>query len=468
MLDPLRTVLGRAPRGALWLLLVLLLPLAGQEDFDKGEFAARRTRLMERIPDGIAVVLAATEHAHPVRFRQSPDFYYLTGLEEPGAVLVLNGATKNAAVFAVKRPQVGFPSYPPQLRDQENPQERYGLPVQPMEAFFSFLSFYGGHPAVRQLYFQLTPPDGQTQARVEARAFAAQAMEHPLFGQAQPYAVAIERLRAALPHLAPADLSPHLDELRWVKTPYEIERLRRSGRIGAAAVAEAIRATKPGMYEYEIAAAAQYVNTRLGADGDGFRPIVPSGPLTPIVHYHENRRQMQAGEIVYMDYGSDYQYYTSDITRTWPVSGRFTPEQEKMYRCVLEARNAIIAAMRPGVTLDGLQDVAEEVYARHGYRDAFLSWGRYIGHFIGISVHDVGAIGGPAAERPLPAGVVFNVEPILQFTDRDLHIRLEDTVLLTESGAENLTAAVPAELNGVYALVKERGVNSASLAERSR
>lgn len=452
-------------------LLLVCLPAPSaiaQEAFDKAEFAARRARLMERIPDGIAVILAATEHPYPVRFRQSPDFYYLTGLEEPGAVLVLNGITRNASVFALKRPQLGFPSFPPQLRDIERPQERYGLQVLPMEAFFSTLSFIGGSAAVKQLYLQLTPPDGQVHARGEARAFAAQAMEHPLYGQPQPWAVAVERLRAALPHLAAADVSPKIDELRWVKTAFEIERLRRSGRIGAAAVAEAMRATRPGMHEYEIAAAAQYVNARLGADGDGFRPIVPSGPLTPIVHYHENRRQLQPGEIVYMDYGSDYQYYTSDITRTWPVSGRFTAEQEKMYRCVLEARNAIIAAMKPGVTLDGLRDVAEQVYARHGYRDAFLSWGRYIGHFIGISVHDVGGIGGAAAARPLPAGVVFNVEPILQFDDRKIHIRLEDTVLLTENGAENLTAGVPAELDQVYALVKERGVNSTGMAAAAR
>jgi Xaa-Pro aminopeptidase len=465
MTHAVRTALGQVRLGLL-LLLVLPLPLAGQETFDKAEFAARRARLMERIPDGIAVVLAATEHPYPVRFRQSPDFYYLTGLEEPGAVLVLNGITKNATVFALKRPQYGFPSYPPQLRDVENAQERYGIAVQPMEAFFTTLGFLGGAPGAKHLYLQLTPPDGQLHARIEARAFAAQTMEHPLYGQPQPYAVAIGRLREALPHLTAADLSPHLDELRWVKTPYEIERLRRSGRIGAAAVAEAIRATKPGMYEYEIAAAAQYINARLGADGDGFPPIVPSGPLTPIVHYHENRRQLQAGEIVYLDYGSDYQYYTSDITRTWPVSGRFSAEQEKMYRCVLEARDAIIAAMKPGVTLDGLRDVAEAVYARHGYRDAFHSWGRYIGHFIGISVHDVGGIGGAAAARPLPPGVVFNVEPIIQFEDRRIHIRLEDTVLLTETGAENLTAAVPAELDQLYALVKERGVNSVSPAER--
>jgi Xaa-Pro aminopeptidase len=453
-------------RLALFALLLFPSTLAAQ-DFDKAEFAGRRAKLLEKIPDGIAVILGGIEHPYPLRFRQSPDFYYLTGLEEPGTVLVLNGVTKHAAVFAVKRPEFGGPSVEPQLRDVENAQDRYGMAVLPMESFYTYLSFAGSNAAVKKLFLQLTPPDAQIHARFEAQLFAAQALDHPVFGQAQPYAVAIDRIREAESRLDVADVSPMLDELRWVKTPYEIERLRRSGRMGAEATAEAIRATKPGMYEYEIAAAAQYVSTRLGADGDAFPPIVPSGPLTPIVHYMENRRQMRSGEIVYLDYGSDWQYYTSDITRTWPVSGRFTAEQEKMYRCVLEARNAIIAAIKPGATLNSLKDAAEGIYQRHGYRDAFLGSGRYIGHFVGISVHDVGGISGPWLEKPFVTGVVFNVEPILQFPEKKIHIRLEDTVVLTEKGAENVTAAVPAEVEPLYALIKEKGVNSTPVSGRS-
>jgi Xaa-Pro aminopeptidase len=443
-------------------LLVLLLfpPAVAAQDFDKAEFAGRRAKLLAKIPDGIAVILGGIEHPYPLRFRQSPDFYYLTGLEEPGMVLILNGVTKNAAVFAVKRPEFGGPSATPQLRDVKNAQDRYGIAVLPMESFYTFLGFAGSNAAVEKLYLQLTPPDAQIHARFEAQLFAAQALDHPLFGQQQPYAAAMARIREAESHLEAADVSPLLDELRWVKTPYEIERLRRSGRMGAEATAEAIRGTRPGMYEYEIAAAAQYVSTRLGADGDAFPPIVPSGPLTPIVHYMENRRRMQAGEIVYIDYGSDWEYYTSDITRTWPVSGRFTADQEKMYRCVLEARNAIIAAMKPGATLNTLKDAAEQVYQRHGYRDAFLGSGRYIGHFVGIAVHDVGGISGAWLEKPFVPGVVFNVEPILQFPEQKIHIRLEDTVVLTEKGPENLTAAVPAEVDPLYALIREKGVNS--------
>ena len=124
------------------LLLAFSLPLAAQA-FDKAEFAARRAKLLEKIPDGIAVVLGGIEHPYPVRFRQSPDFYYLTGLEEPGTVLVLNGVTKNAAVFAVKRPEFGGPSGDAAAaRSWRTPQERYGIAVQPMESFFTFLELH--------------------------------------------------------------------------------------------------------------------------------------------------------------------------------------------------------------------------------------------------------------------------------------------------------------------------------------
>ncbi|HUR93248.1 MAG TPA: Xaa-Pro peptidase family protein [Gemmatimonadales bacterium] len=441
--------------------------VSAQDTFDKAEFAARRDRLMERIGDGIAVVLGEEEHVYPVRFRQSPDLFYLTGLEEPGLVLILNGVSKKATLFAVKRPKFGPPAPTPDLRDATDPVQTYGLAVQPMESFFTFLTFATLNPSVRKLYAQLTPPDNLLYARFEMRIADAAGLDHPVLGHAPATTVALERIRGAVPQLPVEDVSPKLDELRWVKTAYELERVRQSGRIGAAAVAEAIRATRPGMYEYEIAAAAQYVNTRLGARGDAFPPIVPSGPLAPIVHYMDNRRQMQAGELVYIDYGSDYGYYASDITRTWPVSGRFTKEQEKMYRCVLDARNAIIAAMKPGATISSLKDVAATVYARHGYAKEFEESGRYIGHFVGLSVHDVGAIGGPDAEKPFVAGTVFNVEPILEFPDRKIHIRLEDTVVVTDAGAENVTAGVTAEVEPLYALIKQRGVNSVGMGARA-
>jgi Xaa-Pro aminopeptidase len=235
--------------------------------------------------------------------------------------------------------------------------------------------------------------------------------------------------------------------------------MRKSCKIGAEGVKEAMKGTRPGMFEYELEAAARFVYTKLGARGDAFRPIVASGPNTLIWHYSANNRQMKDGDVVYMDYGADYEYYTSDITRTWPVSGRFTPEQEKMYRCILEVRDTVIAAMRPGVTIAKLRDIAEEVYKKHGFHKEFLAVNRYIGHAVGISVHDVFP---SDRARPFEAGVVFNVEPILEIPEKKIHLRLEDTVLITPTGAENMTAGVPANVEEVYTLIRQKALVASS------
>jgi hypothetical protein len=145
--------------GLVLCLLVSLAPMrvSAQERVDTAEYAGRRARLLAGIPDGIAVILGAEEHSYPVRFRQSPDLYYLTGLEEPGIILVLNGVTKRAAVFALKRPKFGPPDPVAALRDIDQPVQRYGLPVQPMENFFTFLSFAAWNPGAQKLYVQLSP-----------------------------------------------------------------------------------------------------------------------------------------------------------------------------------------------------------------------------------------------------------------------------------------------------------------------
>ena len=422
---------------------------------DREEFAARRARLFEKIGDGVAVIVADEAHVHVVRFHQSPDFYYLTGIEEPGSVLVLDGAKKQSYVFARKRSPGKVKVEGPGLLELPAPHEAYGLTqVLPIENLISVLNNVTRD--ARKLYLQLTPPDSLQMARDEMEAAEDSLLNHPLYQYKPPRKQVVNRLHELYPQLTMEDVNPLLDSLRWIKTPYEIERLRRSGQIGAEGIKEAIRGTKPGMFEYELEAAAQFVHTKLGAH-DAFILIVASGPNTATVHYDANTRQMQAGELVLMDTGADYAYYNSDITRTWPVSGTFTPEQEKMYRCILEARQAIIAAMKPGVTIKQLQDVSEEVYRKHGYRQEFLKLGRYVGHYVGLSVHDVNSFN---LLQPLQAGVVFNVEPVLEMPERKIHLRLEDTVLVTPTGAETLTAGVPVEINEIYALIREKGLNS--------
>ncbi len=421
----------------------------GQQTFDKAEFAARRAKVFEKIGDAMAIVFANDEHPHAVKYREAPDFFYLTGVEEPGAMLILIGKTKQAFISAPKKPEWKVSSEGPGIRDIKDAAGIYGLSgVQSLENLYGTFNFRAS--LVKKLYVPLTPHDQLQYARQEVVGLNAEEMKLP-FSHMPRVKQAINGLISWQPHLELHDISPILDDLRWVKSPFEIERMRMAGKIGAEGVKEAIKGTKPGMYEYEIEAAARFVYVKRGTRGDAFTPIVPSGPNTVILHYNKNNRKMQAGEVVYMDYGADYDYYTSDITRTWPVSGKFTPEQEKMYRCILEARTAIIAAIKPGAVVADLQKASEAVYKKHGFGAEFENVGRYVGHFIGMSVHDVGE-----DDRPFVAGVIFNVEPLLQNDEMKVHVRLEDTVLVTATGAENLTAGVPADIEAIYALMREK------------
>ncbi len=151
-----------------------------------------------------------------------------------------------------------------------------------------------------------------------------------------------------------------------------------------------------------------------------------------------------------MDYAPEVGYYVTDITRTWPVEGKFTEIQLKFYNCVKEISEKVIAAMKPGITVKDMMDIAKGIYAKHGLEKYGVNG---IGHFVGMAVHDVGPY-----DQPLVPGVVFNVEPIIEDKERKLHIRIEDTIVITETGAENLTKSTPTEPELIYKLMKEKGI----------
>ena len=444
---------------ALMMSLALCSSAIAQEKFNKEEFARRRAALFEQIPDGIAVVYGEEEGPAPVKFRQAPDFYYLTGIEDPGAIAVFNGMTKKTTVFAYPRSPQKIAFEGPGLLEMKDAKETYGIDnIVPLDQLTISLMFGGAQ--AKRIYLPLAE-DSLQYARGEMLAMEARYLDHPLYHASSNIRMANKRISELNPQVPVANLGPILNKMRSVKSSYEIERMRQAGRIGAESVKEAIKGTKPGMYEYQIEAAARFVTFNQNA-GVAYTPIVASGANALAAHYEKNNRQMQAGDLVLMDYGSDYDYYVSDITRTWPVSGRFTPEQEKMYRCVLEASKTIIAAMKPGVTLGQLKDLAGQVYKKYGFEKEWLTWGggKYIGHFVGMSVHDVNtAVPGHQDELALEAGNTFNVEPILEIPEKQIHIRLEDSVLVTPTGAENLTKDVPAELDEIYALIKQKGMN---------
>lgn len=251
------------------------------------------------------------------------------------------------------------------------------------------------------------------------------------------------------PYYELRDISPVLDGMRMIKRPLEIEALRVSGRVSAEAVRAAIEATAPGRFEYELEAAATFTMITNGADHAAYPAIVGSGPNGTVWHYNDNGRQLEDGDLIVMDYGASFGYQTMDITRTWPVSGAFTELQERAYRAVLEAQKAGIAAMKPGATRQQTHDIVKAIVEKWGFDSRYASGA---GHFVGMGVHDVGDY-----SLPLQVGMVIAIEPIIEIPEENLHIRIEDTVLITPDGNEVLSAAVPKEVDEVLALVG-RGV----------
>jgi Xaa-Pro aminopeptidase len=207
-----------------WLCLFLTISASagfGQNRFDKAEFAARRAKLIEKIGDGVAVIFGNEAHPYSVKFRQSPDFFYLTGIEEPNSVLVINGASRLSAVFAPKRSAQKIAIEGAGLRETTNPAEVYGLAVLPMENFYTI--FPQIIRDLKKLYVQISPPDDLQFGRFEMAGEDNELMQNPLFGRVSETKRKIEMLQKWQPQMQIADVSPFLDELRWVKTPYEIE-----------------------------------------------------------------------------------------------------------------------------------------------------------------------------------------------------------------------------------------------------
>jgi Xaa-Pro aminopeptidase len=290
---------------------------------------------------------------------------------------------------------------------------------------------------------------------------------------ADPFAVATSResafvdvLRAQFPTLEVRDASPFLDELRCVKSGWEIDILREAGRLTGAAVLEAMRSSAPGVMEYELAAVAEFTFLRGGSFGAAYEPIVAAGQNIWFGHYGAKSAPLEEGQLVLMDAAPDYRYYTSDIGRMWPVSGSWEPRQLEVYGFVVRYHRELLARIRPGVTSDdvlaGAAEVmravlAETTFSKPEYEKAAkeaIEFPFHLSHPVGMSVHDVGEYRG----RPLEPGHVFSVDPMLWVPDEHLYIRCEDTVVVTEDGVENLTGHVPVEPCEIEAVMRDPGL----------
>jgi Xaa-Pro aminopeptidase len=275
------------------------------------------------------------------------------------------------------------------------------------------------------------------------------------------------RLRAApQPVLSPRsarktdvvdNLAPLVDSMRAVKDADEIMRLRRAVDISVAGHIAAMRAARPGMYEYELEAALEAGFRRNGADRLGYPSIVGSGPNTTTLHYDVNRRRTENGDLVVIDAAAEWGQYTADVTRTFPVNGKFTPRQKAIYDLVLGAQQAAFEAVRPGITMRELDGIARRYMHDHsgtlcGDRtcDDREYFNHGLGHPIGMDVHDVG-IG-----RPLEPGMVITLEPGIYLQAEKLGVRIEDDVLVTAKGGEWLSAGAPRTTDAIEKVMQGR------------
>jgi Xaa-Pro aminopeptidase len=379
-------------------------------------FAERRLRFMAALGDGLAVVPGAQEVVRNAdthyEFRQASDFYFLTGFEEPDAVAVFNPA---------------------------HPKERYVLFVRPRDREMEVWTGHraGVEGAVSRFGADAAYPVEELDQRLREWALDRPVLYYRLGNPAHDARITrlvgelrAGRARGFTPPTRIEDPSPILHELRLRRSPEELARQRRACEISREAHTEAMRAARPGLWEYQVQAVIEYVFRMNGARRNAYPTIVASGPNACILHYQDNCRRMEDGDLLLVDAGCEYDYYASDITRTFPVNGRFTAPQRAIYEIVLRAQQAAIAAVRPGVRYEVIHDTArrvlteglvdlgllprgvEDSLAMHLYREFYMHG---TGHWLGLDVHDVGDYRVQGASRVLEPGMVFTVEPGLYF-----------------------------------------------------
>jgi len=429
--------------------LMLLLLFSLSSAYSRTELERRRLALMDSVKEGLIILFASPGNSGAGHFRQDNDFYYLAGSEDAGAILVLNASTRESFLFVPQKTDREKMYEGGNSLDDPEAKEKLGLKaIYPVSYFEEFLARVAARPEP-VVYVRLSPGDTISEARSEVALFSARQRRNPFNALPSLDQFRVERFRKYYPGFQLKDITPYLDALRLIKSPEEIEVLRRNGKISAEAIKKAMLASRPGAYEYELEAAALEVVLKNGGRGPAYPPIIGSGPNTCILHYEKNSRQMKAGELVLMDFGGELEYLTMDITRTWPVSGRFTEEQKKVYRVVLEVQKACIEAFRPGVTARDVQEYVAKKMKEKGLDTMGLKGG--LGHLVGLCVHDV-----QPAELVLKEGMVMAIEPALYFPEKNLGVRIEDTVLITKDGCEVLTADVPKEIEEIEGLLARR------------
>jgi Xaa-Pro aminopeptidase len=443
-------------------------------DFPKEEFAARRAKVIDAIgKDAVALIQGAGLPDSYARFRQANDFYYLCGVETPNAYLLIDGQSRRTTLYLPHRNERRERSEGKVLsaEDAEFAVKLTGVDaVAGTDLLGESLARYGGAGATRALYTPLAPAEGLSVSRSAPLQAVGQAAADPFDGRPSREGVLVRSLRERFPWLEIRNLTPTLDAARLIKSPREIALVKRATRLACLAILEAMRSTEPGLYEHELDGVSRFVFYRHGAQGEAYNSLVASGENAWYPHYASGKRRMQDGEMLLMDHAPDFGYYMSDVTRMWPVNGRFSPEQRELYGFYLATYRAILKAIRPGPTRQAVMEQAASEMDRilaatrfskpahaqaakafvEAYHESAKRGG--LGHWVGMSTHDVGQ---DAVLRP---GMVFTIEPQFRVPEEKGYWRLEDLIVIGETQAEVVSEWLPMEIEAIEEVMREPGI----------
>ncbi len=417
----------------------------------KAVYRERRRRLAERVGGGTVVMWGAGDdrgYGDVGTFRQGPSFFYLTGVELPNAIVVMRPDEGGDLLF--------LPPRNPNVERWTGP--KWG-PGEEAAEEFGFDEVLSTEPSEIVLDARRRPVSG-FEGRLQSWLSEPGAVLWTELGPVSSGAALppthryVAGLRDRLPTFTTRDLGEHLGAMRSVKDEGEIDLMRTAIAVTAEGQRRAARAIVPGVAEGVVDGVVYAAFREGGAEGLAFPTIVGSGYNATTLHYDQNVCTCEDGELVVVDIGARYGYYCGDLTRTYPVNGRFTKRQREIYDLVLEAHDRAAEAMRPGVTVFELRKIAYNVFEGSKIRDAKgESLGQYfihgLGHGLGLEAHDPWS-----DEKPLEAGVVITNEPGIYIPDEALGVRIENDFLITANGADNLSADLPTAAEDIEAMMR--------------
>jgi Xaa-Pro aminopeptidase len=428
-------------------------------DGEQAEFAGRRQSLMNEIPGGIAVFRGAPAPNDDHRFFQYRDFYYLTGVTLPGTWLIVDAVKKESSLFFTmdEKKALGEGLSPRLIRD---PSGSTGIErVYSLEEFDTRLARLLTSTSV--VYTPFSCQEGKRETsnekfRAEQKNMLLDVWDGRLTRELQ----FVKVLREKFLDLEVNDCSPLLWKMRLHKSLHEIDLIRDSAQIAVKGHLEFMRSISPGVTEKELAALFEYICSKEGADDQAYEVIIMSGPNHWWGHYHIYDRVLDEDDFVILDAGPDMDYYKSDVSSTFPASGKFSARQREIYQVAYEVHQLCLSLYRPGVSLGEIGSkveayMDEKGYDKTGYKGIF-KWGGY-NHPIGMTTHDVmQAVEGPDAL--LKPGYVFACDINVPYAEEELGIRIEDTVVITEDGCEILSAGLPRSIEEIEKFMREEGI----------